>query len=714
MFFSKKATDKSKTSKKSNYVFWVAILLALVFGGGAVFSALVDWQKYKPMIEAKAAEALGRTVSIRGKISGTLFPITKITAEDIVIANVPDGKAEQFLTLQELTVELSPMSLLSGQVDVLRIDLTAPKIYLEEYRDGGNNWQFGMAAPAAAKTAAPQSAQESAAPAWLNLHQLTITDGTIQFWQQAGGQTKSVAAIKAKASLNLAVRQADWDVAAIYAGQEIQSTGSITPAKDGMAVDAKITGGIGEFVFKGQLDQPAGGLAASGDWTAKLLDNALSASGKLHYADNELVLNAVAADFAQSKLQGEASLKFLDPLVVDTKWQIDQIDLALWQKAAQSLSGKLAAAMDMNAATPTLPADKEPKTNALPVRGNANIRVGKIKLPGGVEAQRVALIASTMDGQTVNIQRLGADLPGDSNADLTGAYRIAGGSFDGRLRLAIGNFPKLLEAVGVADNDWLRAQPARAELKTALVADAAHVELRDYTWRHGDLDSSGNASYNFTAHSFTHVGAWQHPNLQKLMAKNLPVNGQLAVKADIAGRLNDAGLDYTSLQGKIATALNNGTIDGVDLKRISLRLQSLNGWQDFADLLNQGKQGGTTKFDSASADWTMLRGVMETKNIALKSDVIQAGGQGQIQLAKQELDINTRVNFIDHPKVPPLGVRLFGAMAAPQQQFDTAAIQAYFAQRVINKVIEKNIDQEKLQQEIDKQKDKLLNKLFGQ
>lgn len=703
-----------KPRKKRNYIFWLAALLALVMGGGMVASSLMDWQQYKPMIEAKATEALGRKVSINGSLDGMLFPLTRITVKDVVIANVKGGKAENFLTLASATVELSPLSLLAGRVDVSEITFEQPIVNLEQYQSGNNNWQFGAKTTTA--TAVGESAAAGAsAPAWLNLQKLRLENGRIDFWQEVGNQRQVLDKLVLKAGVDLAAKRADWDLTGLYQAQELRSTGKLAPGQNGIDVTADIGHGIGNMSFVGVvadvIANPKNHLTANGKWTASLFGDALNGSGVIALQNKELNLDDVALAMGATKFTGNATIKLLEPMVVDAKFQADTIDVAAVQKTLAAL------ATEANKIMPAASSGQKTEKSAaggLPVRGNANLRVTKVILPNGMSAERLAVIASTMDGKTINIQRLGADLPGDTSLDLSGAYQLAGAGFDGRMQITWGNLPKFVAALGMPENAWLMAQPARAELKTGLRTDASAIRLSGYQFDHGDLRSNGDASWSMADKAFSHKGKTTHPNLQKLLAKPLPVNGALAIDSDVSGRIGDAGLDYASLQGTLSTRLNDGIVDGIDLKRISLRLRELNGLQDFTDLVQQTKQTGTTKFDSASADWTIVRGVMDTKNIAVKSDVVAVAGVGQVPLAAQTMDIKARVNFIDHAQVPAVGVRAFGPWAAPQQEYDTAALQGFLAQRALGKTIDKTIGKEKLQEKIDKQADKLLNKLFGQ
>lgn len=720
MFFSKKEIKKP-VKKGGNYIFILAAVFAIIMAAGAGVSGFLDWQQYKPIIEEKASAALGRKVVIAGELTGMLFPVTTITVRDIRIANAPGGRAEYMAKIGAVELSLSPLSLLSGKVDINRISLVRPEIFLEAYRDGGNNWQFSGADGAATASGATTGAggTDSGLRPMLVLRDIAIDDAKIDFWQQKTGHSQIFDKLIIQAGLDLTDRTGKLRLEGQYRAEPLVLELDFAPAAPNtMTLSAKARWQNFAITFNGRgadfLASPPPPLSAEGDWQLTLpADTPITIQGFVQANAQELNLEKITAAIAGSTITGDASVKLLEPPVVDAKLSLDKFDPTAWQKTLASLSLPLSADGDA--------APNKAKTGAeknLGLRGNMNLRIQKLILRPDFALSGGAILASTMDGRMINIQRLGAQADGDSNIDLSGSYDLPKQNFAGRMRLNIGNLHALLAKAGLDKNPWLAAQPSRLELTGDLRLSGETIGLTDYRLTHGALQSRGVAEFNWRSRDFRWQGQGEHPDLEKFLAQKLPLNGALQLTADISGRMPATGIDYQSLQGQGRVELQNGIIRGPDFKQLSLRLKELNAIQDFIAVFNNTQTQIDNPFKILSADWHMLRGVIKSQNVQFQSPFAISDGQGEINLPQRTIDSRNRLVFVDHLKLPALGVRLFGPWAAPEKELDSAAIQAYLAQRALGRVIDKNVNTDKLQQKIDKVLQKpggqILKNLLGQ
>lgn len=711
--------SKTKKKKKTNYIFALAVVLAVIIAIGMAGSVLIDWNRYKPQIEAAISDSLGRKVAIRGEIGGMLLPITKITARDIVIDNIEGGKAPYMAQVAQLEVHVSPMALLSGVIDIGYVGLEKPDIYLEKLSDTKTNWQFGKpgaAAPAGDTASADGSGFD---PGKIQLDDFKIDGGKLLYTDFTSGTEQRFEDVNLKASGRLGAKQASIDGSALWRGEKMSVNAAVKPegSSGNLLAEAKIDSALGKASFNGHITDPSQKskeFAATGEMNVELkTDPFILLDSKMTYAGQELKLQNAVLSIGGQKAQGDIAVKLGDTPSVDAKLSADTVNVDQLLSSVASLQDKIGT--QRSAATSDAP---QKSTAGLPVKGQAVIAVKSLQYKE-YSAQNVRLQAATADGKNINIQRLFAQMPGDTSIEASGMYNLPMQNFNGRMRLESANVPQLAAAFGKGDIEWLKTQATRLELTSNLNYANSKVALNDYQLNYGDIKATGDAAYTMSAiPSIDLKIALRHPSLKKLAAQpTLPFESKVALDADITAQMKD-GLAFNTLQGTAKTVLQDGVYNGMDLKKISLRLKDLNSLQDFLAVLDQSKQQGTTNIESVSADWVIAKGVANSQNIAIDSDVAKGKGSGTVDMGDMKLDIKNNISFVDHPKVPALGLRLHGDLKAPQKEFETAALASYFGQRALNKVIEKNVDTQKLQEKIDnklgEKGGKILNKLFGQ
>jgi len=130
----------------------VVFLLAVILVG----PSLIPTDTIRSQIQTQAENATGRTLTVDGDISVSVFPIIKVTLGDVVLANADGASTPDMVTLDRLDVALQLFPLLTGSVEVDRFILENPVVNLEISADGTPNWIF-----AASEDTAP--AQDSGA-----------------------------------------------------------------------------------------------------------------------------------------------------------------------------------------------------------------------------------------------------------------------------------------------------------------------------------------------------------------------------------------------------------------------------------------------------------------------------------------------------------------------------------------------------------------------
>jgi AsmA family/AsmA-like C-terminal region len=143
----------------------VGILIALVVGGLATVPRLLVWDDYRDELTAKAEAMTGRSVAIRGHIDLNLLPQPTLSLARTTLSSQPDAVDRMRLEVDRLDLELNPLPLLGGRLDVEEVRLVRPVLQVE---------------PAASDR--PELPQLVGAVAWLPLapdgpSRVTVIDG---------------------------------------------------------------------------------------------------------------------------------------------------------------------------------------------------------------------------------------------------------------------------------------------------------------------------------------------------------------------------------------------------------------------------------------------------------------------------------------------------------------------------------------------------------
>ncbi len=117
----------------------VIILLAI---GGYVFIRNFDLNRYKPYIQDIVFKETGRLLYLNGdaKLGISLVPTVEIN--DVTFSNPSWAKNKDMVKLEQLEVKFAILPLLNRKIEIDKLILERPEIYLEKSVDGYNSWDF--------------------------------------------------------------------------------------------------------------------------------------------------------------------------------------------------------------------------------------------------------------------------------------------------------------------------------------------------------------------------------------------------------------------------------------------------------------------------------------------------------------------------------------------------------------------------------------------
>jgi AsmA protein len=166
----------------------VAIVVVVIIILLVIVPFLIPVDKFRPTIEEKASQALGRQVQLGGL---SLSLITgSLSAENLSIGDDPKFSSSPFLTAKSLKVgvELLPL-IFSKTLKVTGITIENPEVVL--LHNSAGQWNYSTLAGATAESQAAKSSPSSAAPADLSVEKFTLKGGRITVGSTASQKRNS-------------------------------------------------------------------------------------------------------------------------------------------------------------------------------------------------------------------------------------------------------------------------------------------------------------------------------------------------------------------------------------------------------------------------------------------------------------------------------------------------------------------------------------------
>lgn len=118
------------------------IVVVLIGAGIVVLPSLIPDDVYRNQVSSLVHKATGRTLSIEGELSLSVFPKLELEVADVTLSNAEWSSEPTMAEIKRLRVGLELLPLLGRKVKVSEFILEDPTIYLEVAKDGRQNWDF--------------------------------------------------------------------------------------------------------------------------------------------------------------------------------------------------------------------------------------------------------------------------------------------------------------------------------------------------------------------------------------------------------------------------------------------------------------------------------------------------------------------------------------------------------------------------------------------
>ncbi len=481
----------------------VVVLVAAVL----VVPSLIDWNGYKPEIQAAARDATGRELKIDGDLSLSILPSPTLSVANVSLANIDGGSAPEMASLDSLDVAVALVPLLSGEIRVTSVTLVKPVIVLETLADGRANWIFDGATEddGAGSAAVSPDGGSGAGPA-LAVDEAVIEDGRVLYRDAVTGATHVLSDINVEISAG--GLQGPFEIEGGVGYQDIPLTldasigaldaGRATAVKlsasgqDG-AVELSVAGTIDMDAgpsFKGRVDVSAPDLSKAGALAAAFGAQppaGLPTSGVALGTDVEGSPSAVSArnltlTLGDSRFQGEATAA-LDPRIdVSATLTGNRLDLDALLPAGSGGASDASnqAPPQSSAATGAAPATAQEPALPTDIQARIDLKIDAVQY-NGAAIRNVQFDASLRDG-VGDLRLATAQLPGGTDVTVIGGVENGPApTFVGRLEAASDNLRATL--------DWLKVDLAgvpadrlrKAVVSAAIRASGDEVQVSDWT-----------------------------------------------------------------------------------------------------------------------------------------------------------------------------------------------------------------------------------------
>ncbi len=317
------------------------VLLAVAAAGLAVL--LIKPNDYKPQLIAAVKKATGRTLSLPGDLSLSVFPGISVSAGPAELTDDAAFGPEPFFRVQKMKADLALFPLLSGSVRIGEIALEGVRVKLAVTQTGRVNWD--MKAPGGPGGAGPDAdavtstpLREGAAPAKpaalpdIGIADLSLKDAAVSYRDLGSGEAYSVTVSSFRLEDFASGQKSSFSLRAVFSDERAKKSAALdlkgslhlAPALDkptalsfsGSLDKAALAGDL-TFALREAAGVPAPMLKGGLKLGALDLDRYLPASGPQAGSAPQKSAQARKADAAKSAEDEEKTLKILRVMDID-------------------------------------------------------------------------------------------------------------------------------------------------------------------------------------------------------------------------------------------------------------------------------------------------------------------------------------------------------------------------------------------------------------
>lgn len=576
------------------FIIFLGIVVVLLIGAVLIVPKMVPVDKIKPIIQAKVKDATGRDLKIDGKIKVHVFPNLAVRLNKVSLSNAEWGKAEHFVSLDELDAQLKLMPFLEKRIEIDRFVLHAPRIALEVSKSGKGNWEFPAAAPSKETEETATETSNAAQDFEIRFGEFKITDGVVRYEDLKTSDEH----VLDKINVMIAATKMDAPISLEGEGQYRARKLSWNFSAD------KLSALIASKPFTGKLGldvEPFASFSAEG----KFMESAsayLSAKVKTEIKDINAVLNW-ASPTQKSELPIQA-----------VNFSTDK--LRLKKKGEAGISAQLAG-MTMQVDEWGMTGDLTfSQSGKAPANISADLKIPEVlDVHDLMQKMSSGAVGTAEEGAAPETAKTTQQGWSEDEIDFS-AVRM----MNGKLSLAHQGlvYKNLKSSAG-------KAVVTLSNGKLVFDMPATKVDSGTLSVRAGVTEAGKDTGIDLD-----------------MKAKDMPIKPLLTAFADLdklsgAGQVsfvakakgNTQKAIVSSLNGVSELALQDGMLHGVDFVNMTKMVQKR--------LMDVGLGDGGTKFTDFNAKFDIKNGIMTNNDLHLVGPLVEAKGAGTIDLPKQAM-----------------------------------------------------------------------------
>ena len=581
-------------------IFGVILLLCIALIVAAPF--LIPTDTIFNKVSEEVQKTTGRTLTINGDKTLSVFPALKLELNDVHFANMQTGSRADMASMQQLAVHIPWFSLFGGEFKLDKFVINEPDILLETDKNGKANWQlFDAVAEQPIEQAEPGEAIKLPANFDIELGEVAIYGGTFTYLDGQTGAKQQISDLELAILLPSLRKTLEVKGGVTYMQERFELDVKLdTPAKaiEGQAfnVSQNLDSRLVELTFNGSIAKQGqdikGQLALNGEsvkniakWQGVALNakdnafNAFSVNGKMHLLGEKFNLEELTATLDELQIKGKSEISLGNRLAINANVDLGMLDLNPYlpdavAKKEQPTEG------DSKPAEPIVWDDTQIDLSALKAQ-DANVVIRS----SGLIANDIKLGANQF---TVALNKGVAKLSLDSFS----AYEGAG---KGVITIDAQNAPyKIATNFNLTD---INAQP--------LLTDATGFD--------------------------------------KVLGR-----GSLNWNLSTAGQSQKSFID--ALNGKLAFEFADGAVKGANIAEMVRKGKEIisGNFGAASEGLDTGfEEAEQTDFSALTGSFNFIKGVGRNTDLSLISPLIRISGEGDVDLPLTKVDYRLVTGIVD-------------------------------------------------------------------
>lgn len=322
------------------------LLIALIVAAPFLIPTDAIFNKVSEQVE----QTTGRSLTIQGDKSLSVFPSLKLELNDVHFANMQTGSRPDMASMQQLAIHIPWFSLFGGEFKLEKFVINEPNILLETDKSGKANWQL-FDAVAKQPEASPQNSEAVKLPDSfdIELGEVAIYGGSFTYLDGKTGAQQQISdldlaillpslrkELEIKGAITYMQERFELDVKVDTPAKAIEgNTFNVTKALSSRLVDVDFKGSIAKQGqdIQGQLSLSGDSVKNIANWQGIELNakenafNALNVKGKMRLQGEKFTLTELLATLDALQIKGSSNINLGQRLTVNADIDLGMLDL---------------------------------------------------------------------------------------------------------------------------------------------------------------------------------------------------------------------------------------------------------------------------------------------------------------------------------------------------------------------------------------------------